>query len=189
MLEAVLLALVFALALAAVLMPVARVGPIAGVVQAQEFRSGGVTVRRAVAFDVSSPLRSLDIAPHTLGSQAEDAFSGLGQQGTPARITPPAITAPAGAAAVEQKAPGTKPAATLVASFDGLGVGFDGPQGAPAVRNPSDNSLAVGPNHIIQTVNTRMAIFTKKGKRFDTTGKALYGSVNTNNVFKGFSGM
>jgi hypothetical protein len=131
---------------------------------------------------------TLDIASHALGSPTEDAILAQGQQGTPAPIAPPVITAPPGAATVEQKAPGTKPAATLVASFDGLGVGFDGPQGASAVRNPSDNSLAVGPNHIVQIVNTRMAIFTKKGKQFDTTGKALYGSVNTNNVFKGFGG-
>src|ERR1700736_3875932 len=67
-----------------------------------------------------------------------------------APITPPVITAPAGAAAGEQKDPATKAAATLVASFDGLGAGSDGPQGASAVRNPSDNSLAVGPNHIVQ---------------------------------------
>ena len=33
-----------------------------------------------------------------------------------------------------------------------------------------------------------MAIFTKKGKRFETSGKPLYGPVNTNNVFKGFGG-
>ena len=33
-----------------------------------------------------------------------------------------------------------------------------------------------------------MAIFTKKGKRFDTTGKALYGPVETRNVFRGFGG-
>ena len=33
-----------------------------------------------------------------------------------------------------------------------------------------------------------MAIFTKKGKRFDTTGRVLYGPVPTNNVFKGFGG-
>src|SRR5262245_6348515 len=91
-------------------------------------------------------------------------------------------------AAIEQTAHGTRPPATLVASFDGLGVGFEGPQGAAALRNPSDNSLAVGPDHIVQTVNTRMAIFTKKGKRFDSSGKALYGPVNTNNVFKGFGG-
>ena len=33
-----------------------------------------------------------------------------------------------------------------------------------------------------------MAIFTKKGKKFDTTGKVLYGPVATNTVFKGFGG-
>ncbi len=94
----------------------------------------------------------------------------------------------AGGAAVEQTTQGTRPPAELVASFDGLGVGFDGPQGTATSRNPSDNSLAVGPDHIVQTVNSRMAIFTKKGKTFDTTGKALYGPVNTNNVFRGFGG-
>ncbi|HKS05821.1 MAG TPA: hypothetical protein VJR92_05875 [Gemmatimonadaceae bacterium] len=88
----------------------------------------------------------------------------------------------------EQRAQGSRPAATLIASFDGLGVGFNGPQGNTLVRNPSDNSLAVGPNHIVQTVNTRMAIFTKKGRMYDTTGKVLYGSVQTNNVFRGFGG-
>ena len=53
----------------------------------------------------------------------------------------------------------------LIASFDGLGVGFDGPQGPSFVRNPSDNSLAVGPDHIIQTVNSRLAIFTNFSRR------------------------
>jgi hypothetical protein len=33
-----------------------------------------------------------------------------------------------------------------------------------------------------------VAIFTKKGRQFDTTGRALYGPVNTNNVFRGFGG-
>jgi hypothetical protein len=89
---------------------------------------------------------------------------------------------------VEQTYFGKKPAATLLASFDGLGEGFTGPQGTATMRNPSDNSLAVGPDHIMQTVNSRMAIFTKKGARFDTTGKVLYGPVQTNNVFKGFGG-
>jgi hypothetical protein len=109
-------------------------------------------------------------------------------QKPPAPIVPPVITTPAGAGAVEQTSPGTKAPATLVESFDGLGFGFDGPQGTSAARNPSDNSLAVGPDHIVQTVNSRMAIFTKKGDRFDRTGRALYGPVPTNNVFKGFGG-
>jgi hypothetical protein len=103
-------------------------------------------------------------------------------------IVPPVITVPAGSETVEQKSPGTKPAAVLVESFDGLGFGFTGPQGTGRGGNPSDNSLAVGPDHIVQTVNSRMAIFTKKGRKFDVTGKVLYGPVNTNNVFKDFGG-
>jgi hypothetical protein len=103
-------------------------------------------------------------------------------------IVPPVITVPAGSAAVEQTSPGARPAAIIAVSFDGLGAGFEGPQGTAAVRNPSDNSLAVGPDHIVQTVNSKMAIFTKEGRRFDSTGRVLYGPVNTNNVFKGFGG-
>ena len=89
---------------------------------------------------------------------------------------------------VEQRTQGSRNSATLAASFDGLGVGFEGPQGAGRSGNPSDNSLAVGPNHIVQIVNSRMAIFTKKGAKYDTTGRVLYGSVSTNNVFRGFGG-
>src|ERR1044071_8827874 len=91
-------------------------------------------------------------------------------------------------ASVEQRAQGTRDAAQIVASFDGLGVGFVGPQGEATYRNPSDNSLAVGPNHIVQIVNTRIAVFTRKGKMFDTTGRVLYGPVPTNTIFAGFGG-
>ncbi|HRI80210.1 MAG TPA: hypothetical protein PLR06_11810, partial [Cyclobacteriaceae bacterium] len=91
-------------------------------------------------------------------------------------------------ASIEQTSFGKRPAAQLVTSFDGLGVGFVGPQGSATPRNPSDNSLAVGPDHIMQTVNSMMAIYTKKGKKYDVSGKVLYGPVNTNNVFKGFGG-
>ncbi len=47
------------------------------------------------------------------------------------------------------------------------------------LRNPSDNSLAVGLNHVFQIVNSRTAIFGKQGK-------PLYGPVETSNVFQGF---
>jgi len=92
------------------------------------------------------------------------------------------------AASVEQTGQGTRPPAEIIASFDGLGYGFEGPQGTARHRNPSDNSLAVGPDHIMQTVNSKMAIFTKKGEKYDSTGVVLYGPVNTNNVFRGFGG-
>jgi hypothetical protein len=105
----------------------------------------------------------------------------------PPPAPPPAIS-PAGAA-VEQTVPGPKKAAVLVASFDGLGIGFEGPQGTYAGRSPSDSSLAVGPDHVVQIVNSRMAIFTKKGSRYDTTGKVLYGPVATNQMFAGLGGV
>jgi hypothetical protein len=89
---------------------------------------------------------------------------------------------------VEQVTQGIRPPAPLVASFDGLGVGFVGPQGEASLRNPSDNSLAVGPNHIVQIVNSRLAVFTKKGAFYDTTGKVLYGPAPTNTIFAGFGG-
>ncbi len=66
-------------------------------------------------------------------------------------------------------------------SFDGLGYEFVGPQGTSISRNPSDNSLAVGTDHVIQTINTRTAIFSK-------TGEVLYGPVENNNFFRGFGG-
>ncbi len=88
----------------------------------------------------------------------------------------------------EQTWQGTRGQVTLLTAFDGLGYGFEGPQGTANNRNPSDNSLAVGHDHIVQTVNSHMAIFTKKGKRYDATGKVLYGPVETRNVFRGFGG-
>ena len=95
---------------------------------------------------------------------------------------------PVAGMAVEQNSQGSRPSAQLVESFDGLGFGFEGPQGKANLRNPSDNTIAVGPDHIVQIVNSRMAVFTKKGKRFDSTGRVLYGPVVTNAVFAGFGG-
>lgn len=89
---------------------------------------------------------------------------------------------------VEQNSHGTRPPAEIVASFDGLGVGFVGPDSAATLRNPSDNSLAVGPNHIVQIVNSRFAVFTKKGAMFDTTGRVLRGPVPTNRIWTGLPG-
>jgi len=46
----------------------------------------------------------------------------------------------------------------------------------------------VGPDHIVQIVNSRMAIFTKKGSQFETTGHILYGPVVTSTIFASFGG-
>jgi hypothetical protein len=134
---------------------------------------GAVTVHHAAMHD-----RSQRLAPDD-GNDADVSRD---------TAAPPVMTTPAGSASIEQTSAGTRPPAALLARFDGLGAGFQGPQGTANVRNPSDNSLAVGPNHIVQIVNSRMAIYTKKGKMYDTTGRVLYGPVGTNNVFRGFGG-
>ncbi len=133
-----------------------------------------VAVSMAVAHDMSGPLSQ----------------NGMGKRGgsnlASGREPVEALATQVTSASVEQTDQGKKTAPEIVASFDGLGDGFKGPQGTGTFRNPSDNSLAVGPDHIMQTVNSKMAIFTKKGKLFDSTGKVLYGPVNTGNVFKDF---
>jgi hypothetical protein len=122
------------------------------------------SIRRAVSHDLSAPLREL-ISPKEFIAEPQQSPSPV--------PTPPDMTNPAGATSVEQKSHGTRPSATVVASFDGLGVGFKCPQGTVTLRNPSDNSLAVGPDHIFQIVNVRMAIYTKKGKKFNDMGDYL----------------
>jgi len=175
-----------------------------------------VLVSSSIRFDRSAPLRSVtglvgsvdpcdrstcgDGPSIARGRYAGDEVSEQDQEGqdpdAPAQDRPPEPIPPATPAptlapagiAVEQTADGNKPAAPLIDSFDGLGAGFEGPQGTTSFRNPSDNSLAVGPNHILQVVNTRLAVYSKKGKKYDKTGTVLYGAVATKSVFAGFGG-
>jgi hypothetical protein len=125
--------------------------------------------------DISHILRKC-VPVQDMGQQIEKDAAGRSVQ----------TSVPSGS--IEQTFFGKRPPPELVTIFDGLGFGFNGPQGVARHRNPSDNSLAVGHDHIVQTVNSRMAIFTKKGVLFDTTGRVLYGPVETNNVFRGFGG-
>lgn len=163
-------------------------------------------IHHAVAHDESQPLAFLaedGVRVVALPKQSEDPDeeddeadaelheNAVAPQGAPGKANPPQpdtiVISPA-AAAIEQTQHGANPPPQLVASFDGLGEGFVGPQGTSSQRNPSDNSLAAGPDHIVQIVNTRMAVFSKKGKKFETTGKVLYGPMPTGNVFRGFFG-
>ncbi|HVB56986.1 MAG TPA: hypothetical protein VNE63_11215 [Candidatus Acidoferrales bacterium] len=173
---------------------------------------GPVVVHRAAKFDVSRPLlllrtsaaamESLDCQGEACGavsryspvrSFADSPGDSLGrsnvqQQQKPAEVPPPPVITEAGAA-VEQTSQGQRPPVPLLESFDGLGAGFKGPQGATGFyRDPSDNSLAVGPDDVVQIVNARLAVYTKKGARFNNTGTVLYGPVPTNTIFAGFGG-
>ena len=164
--------------------------------------------RAAVAFDVSPPLDQFIpdkavVIHRAVESQVErqGAMEGpgtglaatppaplVGRRGggsAPAAIPPmpPAPEITAAAAAIEQTTQGTRRALELLASFDGLGEGFHDSTGG---RGGIDLSLAVGPDHIFEILNGNLAVFSKKGKKYDATGKLLYGAVPNNTVFAGF---
>ncbi len=139
-----------------------------------------------VAGDV---IRGLDVAE---GIMAGDIIGSVEVDGVgrpQVNINPSRLDRSNPIESIEQTSHGTASPVRVIAAFDGLGVGFVGPQGSATLRNPSDNSLAVGPDHIVQIVNSRMAIFTKAGKRFGETGQVLYGPVETRNLFRGFGGL
>jgi hypothetical protein len=157
---------------------------------------GAVMVHPAIRFDVSPPLALLgqstarmDVVPCEAADCATaPPLTGTEQEQEKDSGTVPPPQIPAAAAAIEQTSPGKRAAVPLLESFDGLGSGFEGPQGNASFRNPSDNSLAVGPNHIVQIVNVRLAVYTKKGGTYPESGKVLYGPVATNAIFTGFGG-
>jgi hypothetical protein len=163
--------------------------------QQSQVRTEAVSVHGATKFDVSPPLRSLrgtgatdeaaDCEGAGCGTSPEDPDADQKQE--PAEVAPAPVITAAGAA-VEQRTQGKRAAVPLLESFDGLGSGFEGPQGTATLRNPSDNSLAVGPDHIVQIVNTRIAVYSKKGARYEKTGTVIYGPVPTNAIFTGFGG-
>ncbi len=167
-------------------------------------QAGAILVHSAIKYDVSPPLASergsddgaaaaecegaaCGTSP---GASADDPDSDQErkyEEPIPPPTPPPTLS-PDGIA-VEQTIQGTRPAAPLLESFDGLGSGFEGPQGTTNFGNPSDNSLAVGPDHIVQTVNSRIAVYSKKGKKYDKSGTVLYGAVTTKSVWAGFGGV
>lgn len=155
-----------------------------------QFQVGAVRVHRAMKFDVSPPLTSLRNTGATTELPTCEGAACGNLPSDPQATQNSTEPAPAPViAAVEQTSQGKRPPVPLLESFDGLGAGFEGPQGTAKFRNPSDNSLAVGPNHIVQIVNSRLAVYAKKGARYDKSGKVLYGPVTTNTIFTGFGGV
>ena len=149
-------------------------------------RHGRASGSKAMAGAARAP-RS-DVA---LQGEPEDESNAAPEQGRDELIPPPTAppTLSPGEIALEQTTEGTQSAVPLLESFEGLGAGFPGPQVAGNFRNPSDNSLAVGPNHIVQIVNSRIAIYSKKGRKYDRSGTVLYGPVATKSLWTAFGGV
>jgi hypothetical protein len=153
-----------------------------------------ISISAAAAYDTSPPLAKMiaDAPPPLTLEQLQERRAALRKayrekhpgeehepKAPPAPVAPPPVV-PA-AAAVEQTGFGMRPALALKAGFDGLGASFAGPRGATHARNPSDNSLAVGPEHIVQIVNSDFAVYAKDGH-------VLQGPVSTRTIFAGFPG-
>jgi hypothetical protein len=134
---------------------------------------GAPEVTPAVAHDVSRPLRSLAPATRPRGVREGPAVRRLPVGRTPAK-GPDAAVQPPGLQTAQAPTAGT--------SFDGIGQGFTGPAGTFSVNSaPPDPDIAVGPNHLMQVVNTDIAVFGK-------SGTPILGPVPTNTVWSGFGG-
>ena len=120
-------------------------------------------------------------APRPGAGAGGRAARGGGRATPPIPAPPPAPEINAAGAAVEQTKQGSRAAIAPGASFDGLGEGFSGrafpgassEAEANGGRGGIDISLAVGPDHDFEILNGNMAVFSKKGKKSDSTGKLL----------------
>ena len=116
-----------------------------------------------------------DISP-----PARDMFKGE-EPGRPLFVNPPrALPRPQHSLAVDPVVQGTPSTAAMPATsnnFPGLGNGFSG---FSVTGAPSDVNLAVGPNDVVQVVNTSYAVFSKSGTVI--LGPAAFAS-----LFSGFA--
>jgi hypothetical protein len=130
----------------------------------------GATRMAAVHHDVSRPLRETLPAPAVLFDR------NLPLRPLPRRTAPGAQTE-----GIQRNAP-TRAAPEMLLNFDAVGEGFSGPAGAFTVNSaPPDPNAAVGPNDIVEIVNSDIAVFNK-------SAATIYGPVPTNTLWNGFGG-
>lgn len=79
---------------------------------------------------------------------------------------------------VVQARPGTRPAITTLANFDGISVSS---AGNPCNCAPPDPNAAVGTTQVVEIVNTAFAVYSK-------TGSTIMAPTATNTLFSGFGG-
>jgi pre-peptidase len=139
-------------------------------------QSGRPQVTRDSYHDVSPPLREMPPVPHIIGALEAEPVRRIPSSRIPSFGPDPVLQAPrTGLAAALAPA--------LVTNFDGVGNGVSGPAGTFTVNSaPPDTNAAVGPNHIVETVNTDLGVFSK------TTGAMVFGPVPINTLWSGFGG-
>ncbi len=127
----------------------------------------------AVHHDTSIPLRFIQpAAPQTTPSDEPPVRD---------QFLPQHPVATAAEAALQPRSP-TRAAPSPTVNFNGVGQGFTGPAGNFTVSSaPPDPNSAVGPNHVVEIVNSAFAVFNK-------SGTAVYGPAQTNTLWSGFGG-
>ena len=153
------------------LFPLLLLGTVAPPAFAQSVRS---EVRPSSYHDVSPPLRDLPPGPRVYGILEAEPVRRIPSSRNPT-FGPDPLLAPMSTAP-------TRLVPATLQNFDGIGQGFTGPAGTFTVNSaPPDTNAAVGPNHIVETVNTDLAVFNKGGT-------PIFGPVPINTLWSGFGG-
>jgi hypothetical protein len=133
-------------------------------------------VSKETKHDVSPPLRDLQPPLTPPGPPRQRPLPKPHPSG-------PSTSAPSQVDPVLQTSPSPSVAVALGSSFDGLGDGFVGPQGAYTINfAPPDPNGAVGTTQFVEWVNSSFAVFDK------ATGTPLYGPVAASTLWTGFGG-
>jgi len=138
-------------------------------------QSGRAQVNRDSYHDVSPPLREMPPGPRLAGILEAEPVRRIPSSRNPSFGPDPVLQAPRTSVAAL-----AAPATTT--NFDGIGNGVTGPAGTFSVNSaPPDTNAAVGPNHVVETVNTDLAVFNK-------AGTMVFGPVAINTLWAGFGG-
>jgi hypothetical protein len=127
------------------------------------------TVRRAVRFDISPPLRSMSIIKENESDKGEDERGAPGPVNDTNHDPDPVVQRWHGDGIFSQD--------NLIPP---TGVSFNGMTNT-STTTPPDTNGDVGPNHYVQMVNTRFQIFNK-------TGTSVFGPASINTLWAGFGG-
>jgi hypothetical protein len=138
-----------------------------------------VEVIQEAAHDVSPPLHSIPVdALNAVQARQPRREIPLGRFAAPLGPRPGMATG-----TVAQSLAAPLISATTGMNFDGVGVGFSGPQGPFIVTGvPPDPNGAAGDTQYVQWVNTSFSVFDKQ------SGAVIYGPVPGNGIWTGFGG-
>lgn len=130
----------------------------------------GMEVRSAAKFDVSPPLRSIRPDLSNKVKKADDDAGSGGPVGRTDHEPDPVLQSSVGTGVFTQR---DSAIPATIANF----AGMNGTTGG----TPPDPNGDIGPNHYVQTVNSRFQIFNR-------SGVSLFGPSNINTLFAGFGG-